>query len=267
MDRARARGSLGAGALLAALLAVGCSGGEGGAADAGPSDVAEVAAPLASFGAACRVDSECLTGLCLASDHAPTPWCARPCQDDGEFCPSVDGEVPAVCIEYPDASGDPLGEGFRSRGDLRRFCAPWCTDDAGCRALLADFVCLPPEFRGNPLYPDWGQRICRGATIGGYTGDDPVDCAGWADGAREAEAVAVCASYCRYLAVCRELPDGADEDCCGRDCYADLTAGGGVDPLQSRAFSCFIDYFNAFRGTALVCSEPRDRCGEPPVPE
>jgi len=257
--------------VVVALVLGGCGDGGGGAADARAADTVDVAAPLAAFGAACLVDSDCTTGLCLASDHAPSPWCSRRCEEDGEFCPTVAGEAPSVCIEYPDAAGDPLGEGFRSRGDIRRFCAPWCHDDAGCRALLPAFVCLPPEFRGNPLYPDLGQRVCRGETIGGYTGDDPEDCAGWDAEARLLEAVVVCADYCDYLSTCRELPDGASgpgaEDCCGRDCYRGLTAEGSVDPDRSRALSCFVDYFHAFRGTALVCSEPRDRCGEPPIPE
>lgn len=257
--------------LVLALAAPACGGGGGGAAaDADAAGGApDLAAAQASFGSACTVDDDCATGLCLASDHAPRPWCSRPCaaEQAGDFCPTVVGEAPSVCIEYPDAAHDPLGEGFRSRADVRRFCAPWCADDAECRALHADLVCLPPEWRGNPLYPDRDHRICRGETIGGYTGEDPDECAGWADDSRFAEAVAVCTDYCEYLAACRELPESLGEDCCGRACHERMTVEGRIDADYSRALSCFVDYFNAFRETGLVCTEPRDRCGAPPIPE
>lgn len=257
--------------LLLLLLVGGCGASAGSSDAAGAPDTDDAPAPpLVAYGAACVVDADCATGLCLASDHAPFPWCARPCDAAavGGFCRQPDDEPPALCVEYPGAAGDPLGEGFRSRDDVRRFCAPLCVDDAACRALDPRFVCRAPEWRGNPLYPDTTDRVCRGETIGGYDpGKDPSDCAGWdrAPG-RFPEAAFVCDAYCDYLGACRELPDTLSRDCCGRGCFQRMTAGDRLDTDYRNQLTCFVDYFGAFRDTALVCTEPLDRCGAPPIP-
>ena len=185
----------------------------------------------------------------------------------GDRCAAGSGAEPAsLCLEFPDAGGDPLGAGFQSASGVRRFCAPLCRSDGDCADLDARFVCQTPEWRGNPLFSGQLERVCGGDPDTSGPSVDPITC-DWTQAALSVEAREVCEDYCSYLLACRELPAELTEACCGWSCYGTMTAGAGVDAAYRRQVDCYAKTFQAYQPTTLVCTAPRDDCGgAPPIP-
>ena len=243
-----------------------CGGSGGGTSTDVVADVAPDVFVPATFGVACTADDDCATGLCLHSEIAPFGWCTRDCaaEEVGSYCPSEAGEVAGLCLSFPDAAGDPLGVGFRSERDIRRFCAPICLRESDCAALDSRFLCVRPEWRGDPLFSDRADHICRGEEQLPGPIVDPRTCDWEGQGERFPEAAVVCRGYCDYLDGCKLRPDELTVACCEWRCFARMTQGDRVDPTYRDELTCYIDYFQAFRDTALVCSEPPSACGDPP---
>jgi len=213
-------------------------------------------------GQPCDEDCDCAGGLCALNEYAPFRFCTKPCgaAQPGTPCAPEEGEElwTSLCVEFP------LDEFLVAP---RRFCAPLCGDLGDCAALGAPWErCEPPHWKGNPLYASLPEKVCISPSAQGHEPVDPETCDGWqalypAFGGE----VAACEQYCLFLDACK-LADPLTfvQDCCAFDCMRAVAPSGEVLEDVFKEIRCYTDNFEAFYGTALVCTRPLEECGETP---
>ncbi|MEY3015469.1 MAG: hypothetical protein RIT45_4204 [Pseudomonadota bacterium] len=237
------------GARIAALalglaLLVGC--GTDPSADAGSDATAGAGA---GFGAACKVDTDCRSGLfCQTGDWAPEPFCTMACDEAKTYCDeATTGGPQGFCIELPSDF----------QGPVARFCAPMCNNTAECKAISGIWAtCAKPEWKNTPLSPELPTRVCLSPDTHGQIVIDPVLC-DWEQHVTDqkyASARKVCKAYCSFLQTCKFWDSKKESlDCCGWRCFQKMTPGGAVDDTVEDETKCYLNAFGAAQGTGKVC--------------
>lgn len=261
--------------LLLILVAAGCSadnskGDAAASPDAhdaiGDSDQSETATCKAFkiVGQPCSDGCECLSGTCTLNEYAPFRFCTRPCEAStpGTPCPPEEGETTwnAFCVKFSSEFKVPPNQ----------FCVPLCETLSDCVKLGAPWeTCEPVHWKGNPLYASVPESMCMAASAQGHEPVDPDTCEGWEPLYDEfAEERFACINYCAYLDACKELPSSVPEACCAFHCASEMITNGIVDKDYFQVIRCYIDNYNAFTGSALVCTKPLEMCGtDPHVPD
>ena len=252
----------------------GCPGsGDGGGADAqdlysesrtssdGSGDEGAGCVEFKVVGQPCSDACECMGGICALNEYAPFRFCTRPCggASPGEYCEPEEGEeeFSALCVEFPAEFLVPPS----------RFCAPLCTELLDCTKLGAPYEdCEPAHWKGNPLYAALPDKICMASSAQGHAPVDPDTCEGWEGLFNEfAEERFACIGYCEYLDACKLLPQKELLDCCAFACMNQMVPDGDVDKDYFQYVRCYFDAYQAFSGTALVCTQPVDICGADPA--
>lgn len=256
--------------LLTALLAVACSGSKGENDDAGiASDIAQDTGETRSpeckrfkiVGQPCDDACECLGGLCLLNEYAPFRFCTKSCADaaPGTHCePDVEGEPwNSLCVKFP---------GNEFRVEPSQFCAPLCEDMSDCAGLGAPWeTCQKPLWLGNPLYSGVPDQVCISPSAQGHDPVDPDTCEGW-EGLYSEFGLerTTCTAYCEFLDTCQLLDPGTSLSCCAFHCTSKMVPDGKVDKAYFIDIRCYVDTYNGFLNTALVCTQPQAQCGEEP---
>lgn len=246
-------------AVTGALTACGGSGSGGGDTSG---DVAK-----AALGGACRTSADCLAGVCLESEYG-TPFCTRACDSAWDPCPAGEdaAEGEALCVSFEDLPNPAVGPFI---GDLTQFCLPRCVDFRECTGLNSGWeACDVPKYLGDPLFPGLGNvRVCGSPSFQGKEPVDPALC-DWDKtvAGRFANEANLCRSYCAYLDRCKELPAGADTDCCAWGCYNRVVIEDEVQDGWHDAIKCYIETSAAYpdSGPVNACTEPPKECGGPP---
>ncbi len=247
---------------------VACAGEGGDPADLGP-DIQDTQsdAPVCPenrrIGQPCEIDCECAGGICALNEYAPFRFCTKPCGpvQPGTPCEPEAGETTwtSLCLEFP------LGEFVASP---KRFCAPLCEDLGDCGALGAPWeTCEQPLWKGNPLYASLPDKVCISPSAQGHEPIDPDSCEGWqALFPTFGGEVAACEQYCQFLDSCKHVDTLTFvADCCAFGCIQAVVPTGEVNENLFKDIRCFTDNFQAFYGTALVCTMPLDECGDSPI--
>ena len=257
--------------LLCAVLLMalsGCSATNDKTGDAGPADARGDAGAAETtsckrfkiIGQPCTDDCECLGGPCVLNEYAPFRFCTTPCMgaQPGSACePEVEGAAfSTFCIDFP--------SDFRVQPG--QFCAPLCNDILDCNKLGAPWEsCEMPQWKGNPLYPSTPDKVCISPSAQGHEPIDPDTCENWEGLFNEFQQErAACISYCDFLDVCQVLAAETSSPCCAFYCTSAMIKNGKVDKEYFQYVRCYIDSYNAFRGSALVCTKPLSDCGEDP---
>ncbi|MFH1533045.1 MAG: hypothetical protein ABIK09_20155 [Pseudomonadota bacterium] len=254
---------------VVALALGGCSGGgDGDPSDAGPEILdtgpdAPVCPANRRVGQPCETGCDCDGGICALNEYAPFRFCTRPCDaaQPGTPCTPETGETvwTSLCVEFP------LGEFVEAP---RRFCAPLCEDLGDCGALGAPWeTCEQPEWKGNPLYASLPDKVCISPSAQGHEPIDPDSCDGWqALYPTSGGEVAACEQYCQFLDSCK-LVDALTfvADCCAFHCIQAVIPDGDVLEDLFKDIRCYADNFQAFYGTALVCTKPLESCSAEPI--
>jgi len=189
----------------------------------------------------------------------PDRFCSKSCgaAQPGQFCaPEQEGDpFTSLCVEFPSDFRVPPS----------RFCAPLCKDLLDCMELGIDWEdCRQPVWKGNPLYPAQPDQICISTSAQGHDPIDPDTCEGWEVLFNEFEDERfACIKYCEYLDFCQKAPTGNQPpDCCAFDCASSMISDGKVDKDAFQKVRCYSDNYQAFSGTALVCTKPEEACGQ-----
>lgn len=211
-------------------------------------------------GQPCDGACECIGGLCLLNEYAPFRFCSSPCPQGGSFCEpeKPGGAYSALCVDFP---GD-----FIVQPD--RFCAPLCGEILDCQKTGSPWEsCEQVAWKGNLLYPTLPDKVCISPSAQGHEPVDPDTCDGWEQLFNQfAEERLACLGYCEFLDACQILPASQSATCCAFACMTDMVdAKGNVDEKWFKNVRCYFDSYQAFKGTALVCSQPQDTCGENPA--
>ncbi len=255
--------------LLLVLTAGACASDGGGE----PADIAPEAldtqsdAPVCPenrrIGQPCTTDCECAGGICALNESAPFRFCTTPCgaAQPGTPCEPEEGETAwtSLCVEFP------LGEFLVAP---RRFCAPLCQDMGECAGLGAPWeTCEMPHWKGNPLYASLPDKVCISPSAQGHEPIEPETCEGWQELYPTAGAeVAACEQYCQFLDSCKLVdPLTFVAECCAFHCTQAVIPNGEVIEDVFKEIRCYTDNFQAFYGTALVCTKPLEECGETPT--
>lgn len=203
----------------------------------------------AAFGAACKTDTDCQSGLfCQSGDYAPEPFCTMACDEEKTYCDeSETGGVQGLCLQLP--------EDFQ--GPVRRFCAPICNNTGECKALSTMWSsCDKPEWKNVRLYPELPTRVCLSPETHGQIVVDPVLC-DWEQHVKDPKfnsARQVCKAYCEFLVTCKFWDKKQEAlECCGWRCFQKMTPGGAVDDKVEDETKCYLNAFGAAQGTGKVC--------------
>jgi len=221
---------------------------------------APVCVPFKLTGQPCDHSCECLGGLCLLNEYAPFRFCSRPCPQGGSFCEpdKPGGTYNALCVDFP--------SDFRVQPD--RFCAPLCESQVDCLETGSPWeTCEQPAWKGNLLYATLPDKVCISPSAQGHDPVDPDTCQGWEELFNQfAQERLACLGYCEFLDACQHLPASKSPPCCAFGCMSLMVdAKGNVDEKWFKTVRCYFDEYQAFDGTALVCSKPLDVCGEKPT--
>jgi hypothetical protein len=228
-------------------------------------DLTETAAPVCQrfkvVGQPCDDDCECLGSMCLLNEYAPFRFCTKSCQDAtaGSPCaPEVEGgKWTSMCVKFP--AKEFLVE-------PSQFCAPLCQDLDDCAALGAPWeTCQPPTWLGNPLYPGVPDKVCISPSAQGHTPVNPETCDNWEELYVEFGLErTTCAAYCEFLQTCQLLAAETSLSCCAFHCTRTMVPDGKVDKAYFQEIRCYVDTYNGFLNTALVCTQPQEQCGADP---
>ena len=212
-------------------------------------------------GQPCDDDCECLGGQCLLNEFAPFRFCTKSCGDAGPGTPcdpDVEGAAwNSLCVKFP-------AKEFRV--EPSQFCAPLCEDLSDCVGLGAPWeTCQKPVWLGNPLYPSLPDQICISPSAQGHDPVDPDTCEGW-DGLYSEFGLerTTCSAYCDFLDTCQLLDLKTSLSCCAFHCTSNMVPDGKVDKAYFQYVRCYVDTYNGFLNTALVCTQPQDMCGQDP---
>ncbi len=212
-------------------------------------------------GQPCDDDCECLGNLCLLNEYAPFRYCTKSCGDSppGTHCePDVPGAPwNSLCVKFP--AKEFLVE-------PSQFCAPLCEEMSDCVALGAPWeTCQGPLWLGNPLYPSVPEQVCISPSAQGHEPVNPDTCEGW-DGLYTEFGLerTTCAAYCDFLDTCQLLDSATSLTCCAFHCTSRMVPNGKVDKAYFMDIRCYVDTYNGFQNTALVCTQPQDKCGADP---
>jgi hypothetical protein len=263
--------------VLAWLLLAGCSNGGASGADVpdsasdragdlvGDGEVQpEVCEAFKVVGQPCRYACECLGGLCVLNEYAPFRFCSQPCGAAAPGSPcepeGTQSTWSSLCVEFPSDFLVPPA----------KFCAPLCQSELDCQKLGNPWEgCTAAEWKGNPLYPASPDLVCISPSAQGHEPVDPDTCEGWEplyDVFPEERNT--CIGYCEFLAACKKLPVAVPQACCAFHCMIEMTPEGVVDKEYFKGIRCYVDNYQAFTGSVLVCTKPFEACGdEPPMPE
>jgi len=144
---------------------------------------------------------------------------------------------------------------------------PRCADLDACEANNPNWEsCDVPKWLGDPIYPSLGQlKVCLAPS---YQGKDPVDpsACDWEKTITpqyNSEAN-LCRSYCQYLEKCKELPGGADLQCCEWGCFNQMVQNGQRNDDWFFQVKCHLDVHAAYPDVAQQnsCSQPPIECCE-----
>jgi len=215
--------------------------------------------PFKLTGQPCDDACECLGGLCLLNEYAPFRFCSRPCAEGGSFCEPDKPGAPynSLCVDFPSDFVVPPD----------RFCAPLCQSLLDCQKTGSPWdSCEQVVWKGNLLYSTLPDKVCISPSAQGHKPVDPDTCQGWEELYNQwAEERLACLGFCEFLDACQFLPPGRSAPCCAFHCMTDMVdAKGNVDEKWFQNVRCYFDNYQAFSGTALVCSKPLDVCGEDP---
>jgi len=250
------------------LLTLACSSNSSDQSDVSPADAAgdadavevQTCKRFKIIGQPCDSDCECLSDQCVLNEYAPFRFCASPCMSSqpGAPCqPEVEGAAfSTFCVGFP--------SDFRVQPS--QFCAPLCNDISDCEKLGAPWEsCEQPQWKGNPLYPSTPDMVCISPSAQGHDPIDPDTCENWEGLYNEFQQErAACVAYCDFLDVCQVLSADNSQSCCAFHCTSAMIKNGKVDKEYFQYVRCYIDSYNAFRGSALVCTKPLQDCGDDP---
>ncbi len=231
----------------------------------------------AGLGQACG-EAGCAAGLiCVDGDWAPAPWCAKACDNPGDYCDQLEADSPAMAGSDPGAplQGNSLCVALPGdfQGGTATFCAPICDNTDACRGLWTGWSkCAKPTWKNKVRYPALPTLVCQAPASQGQVVVDPVAC-DWEDKVTDpkfSNAKQVCKAYCSFLQIC-QLWDPKKEklSCCQWRCFQDLTPGGTLDDAAEDLKKCYIKAFNSAQGTPKVCTLHREQCpaiGDPHAP-
>jgi len=209
-------------------------------------------------GQPCDDDCECMGGMCLLNEYAPFRFCSKKCGDSvpGNPCaPETEGATwTSLCVEFP--SGWLI--------QPAQFCAPLCSEMLDCQKTGAPWeTCEPPHWKGNPLYSASGDKVCISPSAQGHEPINPDTCEGWEQLFNEwPQERLACLGFCEFLKACQEMPEDLSTTCCGFKCTSRMITNGIVDKDYFQYIHYYFDNYQAFSGTALVCTKPFEACGE-----
>ncbi|MBT9559723.1 MAG: hypothetical protein IV100_27075 [Myxococcales bacterium] len=232
-----------------------CSSASGGSSRAD----ATTAVTAAAFGARCTSDSECESGLCLASDYAPFRFCSAACDLPDEACLDDDGAAAGFCVAFP----------AEFAASEKTICLPLCDALPACQSLATQWEkCEAPNYKGNLIGTSaTGVKVCSAPSQNGKPIVDTATCAAWETGwETHATQISVCRAYCNYLSTCGVVPDGANLECCAYGCFREMVAADGeIDIPFEKDVKCFVTSYSSVQGTTKVCTEPPIACGQEPA--
>ncbi len=256
--------------LLASMFFLGCSGSNGAeSTDLSALDLTADGREVSGqeckrfklVGQPCTDDCECLGDQCLLNEYAPFRFCSKSCggSPSGTHCtPDGEGEPwNSLCVQFP-------AKDFRV--EPSQFCAPLCEDMSDCAGLGAPWeTCQKPLWLGNPLYPGVPDQVCISPSAQGHDPVDPDTCEGW-EGLYSEFGLerTTCSAYCEFLNTCQLLDSGTSLSCCAFHCTSKMVPAGKVDKAYFISIRCYVDTYNGFLNTALVCTQPQDQCGQNP---
>lgn len=261
-------------ACLGATLLLACSSADKGAKDtqepvpdlADDADTLKEVETCKSFklvGQPCNDDCECLGSMCVLTEYAPFRFCTKSCgtAEPGSSCQPDEGldKFNSVCVQFP--------SDFLAMPS--KFCAPLCSTELDCAKLGAPWEnCEKVQWKGNPLYPALPDKVCISPSAQGHDPIDPDTCENWEKiyTVWSTERL-TCTEYCDFLFSCKHVAMGGTltKPCCAYQCMQSMVVDGLVDKEFFKYLRCYVDQYQAFSNSGLVCTKPVDTCGSDPL--
>ena len=261
--------------VLAACLVTACSNGSSQDQDAPDDRILDSGSETAAIpdverctafklvGQPCSDDCECLGSMCVLTEYAPFRFCTKSCGsvEPGAPCEPDEGLelYNSMCVQFP--------ADFRVMPS--KFCAPLCSEDLDCAKLGAPWEsCEKPQWKGNPLYPSFPDKVCMSPSAQGHEPVDPDTCENWEKiyPTFSTERL-TCTEYCNFLFSCKHVQVGGalTPGCCSYQCMQQMIVDGLVDKEFFKYLRCYVDQYQSFSNSGLVCTKPVDTCGDSPV--